>query len=254
LQVQEETPQSARELLREQGLFSSTDHISNDLERLIMDSFLEDDDDRLHMLTLRMADRPGFALGAIFWRDLASQEMAEWITPKGTQSAAAKGVVRIPCDERWGLVRSSLRRIVGMATSGIDFRKENEAFSLKQNDMTGSDIDVGDEVGNEVAPESNHLFDSWVKIELVVTHVDHLGARVGTVLLYLALTHSSILPPSTFAKCDGDDADKEEGEEGEGQHQQHELHAEGQHPTPATHAILHAAGGDQNVPAVRLCK
>jgi hypothetical protein len=258
LKVQQETPESARELLREQGLFTSTDHISGGLERLIMDAFVEDDDDGdgyLHMITLRQAERPSFALGAVFWRELATQEMFEWISPSGVCTPTAREIARTPSDERWTSLRARMREIIEMSTLSTgtsESEQHNQALNTPQSTAAtaaaaaSASASMSDEVDDGYG-----LFDNWIKIELVVTHVDHLGERIGTVLLSLALTHAAV-PTSAGSAIQSDvangyrDARERVEDDGAGCEERTQ-HA-------ATHAILHAAGGEANVPAVRLCK
>eukprot|EP00300_Choanocystis_sp_HF-7_P002039 c11604_g1_i1.p1 GENE.c11604_g1_i1~~c11604_g1_i1.p1 ORF type:complete len:257 (+),score=41.09 c11604_g1_i1:124-894(+) len=77
--LRQETIESVKELYAHGGGFCEHTHVGKRLEKLIVESFVEDAyDGKLHCLTLR--EGRGTAVGILFWREIERSEMGEWMS------------------------------------------------------------------------------------------------------------------------------------------------------------------------------
>jgi len=149
-----ETPQSAAQLHTKYGSVA-TEFIGSQFEEVIWQSFIEEDyGTNMHMLTMRDASRRNSVCGFVFWRDIEKSEMKHWmnVADKSELQKALQHVQQ--CEDQ-----------------------ESTRLALTRHNSQIIDVDS--------------VFCDWVQIELIVTHRDYLGRRVGTMLLASALVYAA---------------------------------------------------------------
>lgn len=218
LQCKDETPASAQQLLS-QGQLNAEDFIetSPDIERTLMEAFMEDDfDGNLRLMTLSIKDE---IVGMSFWREIPSEEMREWMDLQRISNAVAGRKLALEgpsssinattdlshnANKSMKLVKSDSVRWIETALQPCQPNKNASSTIQNETPSTSSAI-------------INELTHAWIKIELIAIKRTHRSHHLGNILL-----------GCTLAKA-------------------HAFHHN-------EHAILHIAGGgaSKNIPAARL--
>jgi hypothetical protein len=232
-----ETPQSASTLLSQNKL-SPRDFIEQhpDIERTLLQSFVEDDyDGKLHLMTLSTKEREE-VIGLSFWREVDDEEMREWLDLHRVEET----LERHGHDE---MQQQPLRNI-STQQQREQQRQQQQALSFKydgdnklshcgKRTMEGIRSDSitwirnalhSDTPRNHKKPQHDHitkskvqqqLIHAWIKIELVAIKRSHRSHHLGELLLACTLSKA---------------------------YEHHD-----------NHAILHIAGtSSKNVPATKL--
>ncbi|KAL3800642.1 hypothetical protein HJC23_006104 [Cyclotella cryptica] len=234
-----ETPQSASALLSQNKL-SPRDFIEQhpDIERTLLQSFLEDDyDGKLHLMTLSSKERGEEIIGLSFWREVDDEEMREWLdlhrveetlqrhaddeimqqqpirhsqNPGQHQQQQQQKVVSVQCDGDNKLSHCGKRTMEGIRNDSITWIR-----NALHSDTTGNHKQT---LQHTHIPKSNiqqQLIHAWVKIELIAIKRSHRSHHLGELLLACTLSEA---------------------------YQYHD-----------DHAILHIAGtSSRNIPATKL--
>ena len=252
LKCHNQTPTSAQHLLS-QGQLNAEDFLetSPDIERTLMEAFLEDDfEGRLHLTTLSLTKQTNNAnnnsnendeiiVGMAFWREIPSEEMNEWMDFDRISKAIADRKLVSPPNMRSKSNTHTHSSSSAAATALEDDHHEDlshdarNAMKLVKSDSISwiqnalqpchSNYNNDNNMPSSSSTQSTNtnmiqkLTHSWIKIELIAIHRAQRGHHLGHILL-----------GCTLAKA-------------------HALHHN-------EHAILHIAGGGatKNVPAARL--
>lgn len=259
-----QTPQSAAKLHKTCGFFASSPELSHDIERHLFDAFCENDyDGLLHLSTLHEIDDPTFCIdeeesmmkmndnhinneeeedpckvvplplgkpiGIVFWREVPSDEMSEWLNFNHIVEKMTKPIDdddnnlnnldrnNFKLDDfdkgmdQEGNVGRSLKLVrqasVNSFQRSMSVVKDNSKSDDYNNDTKNSD-------DNAKLSYYDQLTHKWIKIELLAVRKENWGQKIGSLLLACALYHAYLRTKSR--------------------------------------AILHVAGGEDNIPAVRL--
>jgi len=166
LRFQDETPASAQRLtdvVAEDFLETSPD-----VERTLMEAFLEDDyDGRLHLITLSTSKETA---GIVFWREVPREEMTEWMDMQRIAKAVADR--RLTC-----------------SNSIDDDLKDKAKQSLK---MAQNDSIVWIREAIQSHSTMSTLAHAWVKIELIAIKRTHRAMHLGNILLGYTLAKAAM--------------------------------------------------------------
>ncbi|KAL7483034.1 hypothetical protein ACHAW6_008684 [Cyclotella cf. meneghiniana] len=198
-----ETPRSASTLLAQNKL-SPRDFIEQhpDIERTLLQSFVEDDyDGKLHLMTLSTEEREE-VIGLSFWREVDDEEMREWLdlhrveetlerhghddvqqqpirpTQQQQQQQQQRQVVSFKYDGDNKLSHSGKRTMEGIRSDSITWIRnalQSETPRIQQNRITKSII-------------QRQLVHAWIKIELVAIKRSHRSHHLGELLLACTLS------------------------------------------------------------------
>lgn len=221
LRLSVETPASIRQLRDRHGRFTHSPYISDDLESLIVDAYVDSIfDDQLECLTIR--DSSSDECGAVcFYRQCDADEMHGWLKPEFRDWVKSnRSLTSMKHDHD----RDHGRALILPALNDSDNDNDNASGMLvvdQSADTTGMVVALRSRADALAKRRQRQLQlstdlrdDNWVKIELLAT--SPLYQRQGLA----SLLCSCVL-----------------------------LIAYMSHPTARTHSILHVAGGPSNTAA-----
>jgi len=232
LQCQDQTRASAQHL-QSKGHLNAEEFIetSPDIERTLMEAFIEDDyEGKLHLTTMSMTtckSNPGNdsaqedeIIGMAFWREVPSGEMNEWMDLQRISKAIAGRELVLAPESSSTIDQDHTADLSHDARNAMKLTKSDSIGWIK-NALQPCQTNNGTSMmKNKMLPSKStiqKLTHAWIKIELIAIKRTHRAHHLGQILL-----------GCTLAKA-------------------HALHHN-------EHAILHVAGGgaSKNIPAARL--
>ncbi len=253
-----QTPKSAAKLHKSFGFFASSPELSHEIERHLFDAFCENDyDGLLHLSTIHEIDDPncsineedcmlkmgtgthsssagndddplvklGKPIGIVFWREVPYDEMGEWFNFDHIVEQISKHNDGYSNNHQLDEFDRGMNQDGNMGQS-LKLVRQASVCSLKRsistltsigdhdNDENNGDSDNNYNIDNAKSLFCEELTHKWIKIELLAVRKEHWGQKVGSLLLACALYHAYL--------------------------------------RTKTRAVLHVAGGEENLPAVRL--
>ncbi|EJK43646.1 hypothetical protein THAOC_37890 [Thalassiosira oceanica] len=168
LEVREETIASARQLLH-RGAIDAEDFIeqSPDVERTLLESFIEDDFERLLHLTTLVSTEDEEVVGISFWREVEANEMEDWLDLGRVERAIKNRRLLDDTaehdDELPPQARQKLRLVRSSSARWIDALISPCAQSTQST--------------------AQKLTHSWIKIELIAIKKNFRSLHLGAFLL-----------------------------------------------------------------------
>ncbi len=248
------TPETAQILHDTYGFFANGREMSHEVEQHLFDAFIEDDyDGRLHLMTLHCLENEGEnggeslalvakddilmpssfgkgigpPLGIVFWRDVPDEEMKEWfdwnflakalnrgegLTHNGTNPSKISHNKSTNKDQFISLPT---------ATTALHLVRQSSIDSIKK---MVADMQPGSSISTSICHNNEDrknildvetLSHAWIKLELIAIRQQYWGHHLGSLLLSCTLYHAH-------------------------------------YESNQSRVLLHVAGGEENVPAVRL--
>jgi len=234
-----QTAESAQLLHDTYGFFANGKELSHEVEHLLFEAFIEDYyDGMLHLTTIHnvnlgvIVDEEssmgrhnisgiGAPIGLVFWRKIPDEEMTEWLNFNHLQKYLSEqqqslciDMTQLELDDKAKIHNNDVNRL----ENGLKLVRQRSIHSMK---LIPSAASIAKELIKDKKDANNgynnlkeQLSHAWIKIELLAVREQYWGQRLGSLLLASALYNAH-------------------------------LHTQ-------TRAILHVAGGEENVPAVRL--
>lgn len=228
-----QTPQSAKELHDKFGFFANGPELSHEVEHHLFEAFCEDDyDGLLHLTTIHEIDPNcivdeelmmgrqdsiqglGKPVGIVFWREVPSNEMGEWLDIKYVTKQLLDNDDRIP-SQQLGKFDNGLKQ-EGKVGRSLKLVRQSSIHSIKSMSVIGDDENAIHRTNesDQIKSFCDEIKHKWIKIELLAVRKEYFGQKIGSLLLACALYQAYLRTKSR--------------------------------------AVLHVAGGDDNIPAVRL--
>jgi len=248
--------ETAQKLHDTYGFFANGREMSHEVEQHLFDAFVEDDyDGHLHLMTLHslvVAEEEsgsgscgvvvgssgiddediGPPLGIVFWRDVPDEEMNEWFDwnclattfgqDTSIENAQTRGIMQSAKrneDSFEALGRD--RTLHGVRQSSIDSIQKMVKDMYPSSSVDNTSVSVTGDDRTRQLDRRNKLLDvetlthAWIKLELIAVRQKYWGNHLGSLLLSCTLYHAH-------------------------------------YKSNQSRVILHVAGGDDNVPAVKL--
>jgi RimJ/RimL family protein N-acetyltransferase len=218
------TPASAQKLHETYGFFANGREMSHEVEQQLFDAFIDDDyDGRLHLSTLHsypeyQPDKDnnlniGPPMGLVFWREVPDEEMKEWFDWNRVMRALASST---KYEDRKGIHRGEDSVISSSASA-----KKRKFHLVRQNSVESIQSMIeslhlsSSELKENAKSAEKELVHAWIKLELIAVRECYWGRHLGSLLLACALYNA---------------------------HNQYDQ----------SRVVLHIAGGEENIPAVKL--
>jgi hypothetical protein len=283
-----QTPESAQRIHETHGFFAEGPILSHDSEKMLFESFIENDyEDKLHLTTIHLEEDVdyddddenknvvkkngkrgktivGKPIGIVFWREVPSDEMSGWldvpllakhiITPTIHQSNGDRFGFKTALEEDFPSLDPFARKkkehqqhgksnnyncsqkrgccccccccsLLAKKEASLSLVRQSSTGaiqSIQNNAMVSKDSNMNLQCGNSFTSFSKakeEITHAWIKIELVAVRQGYYGQKIGSILLASALYQASTTS-----------TEKEKSKR----------------------AVLHVAGGKDNIPATRL--
>mmetsp|Transcript_15417 Transcript_15417/g.29068 ORF Transcript_15417/g.29068 Transcript_15417/m.29068 type:complete len:332 (-) Transcript_15417:140-1135(-) len=230
------TPESAQKLHETYGFFANGREMSHEVEQYLFDAFIDDDyDGLLHLSTLHSypeyqpdmdndSMNIGPPMGLVFWREVPDEEMKEWFDWNRVRKALANSYNSNSNSRDHSFLEGTDRKEDEdiITSSSISPTKKRKWHFVRQNSVESiqnmieslhlSSSKLKEHENNAAEQELVH---AWIKLELIAVRERYWGRHLGSLLLACALYNA---------------------------HDQFDQ----------SRVVLHIAGGEENIPAVKL--
>jgi predicted GNAT family N-acyltransferase len=222
------TPASAQKLHETYGFFANGREMSHEVEQHLFDAFIDNDyDGMLHLTTLHSyisqvdGDNQldiGPPMGLVFWREVPDQEMEEWFDWNHVMRALDHKKNLEGHNEEEKIVSAAILPSSSTKKRKLHLVRQNSVESIQQMIESlhmSSSSSSSSHLKGKLSMVQKEMVHAWIKLELIAVRECYWGRHLGSLLLACALYNA---------------------------HNQFDQ----------SRVILHVAGGEQNVPAVKL--